>query len=834
MDSRTRNTRSNTIKKNSFFSLKWKTLIAVSLILIIINGFITLINYNSLNEQFITQQNNLQSLQKKESEKLTRQVFQRLEDFSEILPMLSSNNSASGSIKDSLDQHWGHIQLLFELRSAKLLDTKKKVVGEWGEQLNTTTDSIFQQVLAEQKPARQFLCNLDCNFFMATPVLNEKDETLVLIVSHSIADWLLHIKDSTGADTGIISTDQNFPEHLGVENSDRVIPSWKSHIIGLTNATTNFNYLQELSKLISIKNSGLQNNYLTIKGRNLNISFLPLKAENIINPAYLILINDITRTRRQVDSGVIQAIIIAITGVLITTIFILLSMWYPIKHLTTLSTSLPLLATGNFDHVKKLLIRKKENSGVKDELDILDDATIELTKQLENLEGEVKVREKALTKNALHDELTGLANRRLFMDRISVALKNLERENTRFAVLFLDLDQFKRINDSLGHEQGDHLLLEVAHRLSHCVRESDTVARIGGDEFTILLNSLEDNFDPSNIALKILNSLRSPVILSGKEVIVTTSIGIAIAPNNGQDPETILRNADLAMYKAKGLGRDNHHYYTSSMNAEAQELLALENELRHAVEAREFELYYQPQVDMKSGRIIGAEALLRWNSSKRGFVAPYIFIDALESTGLIVPLGVQIMEMACEQARIWNQLDIEHVKVAVNLSARQFKDPRLLNCVTEILEDKNLDSRFLELEITESMLMDDIQDTIEKLKQLKLLGLTLSIDDFGTGYSSLSYLKQFPVDILKVDREFVKDIPNNKSDMAISSAVIAMAHKLNLKVVAEGIETEEQLEFLKQNDCEIGQGYYFGKPMPVDEMTKLLDKKIAFDVNNHA
>jgi diguanylate cyclase (GGDEF)-like protein len=832
MYSRAPTTKGDTKKKNRFFSLKWQILIAVSMILIIINGFITLITYNNLNEQFIAQQSQLMSFQKKESEKMTQQVFQRLEDFGEILSLLSSTNSAKGSIKDSLDQHWGHIQLLFELRSAKLLNMQKETLGEWGENFSRTIDAMVQQAIDEQRPAKQFICNLDCQFFMAAPVLDKQGETFILIVSHSIADWLIHIKDSTGADTGVISVRQGFSTNAEPEFSERLLPNWNSHIIGLTNAATNYDYLAELSKYITIKDAESQNNYIIKNTKNLNILFLPLKVQDLVNPAYLVLINDISSTRQKVDSGVIKAIIISISGVLITALFMLLSMWYPIKHLTTLSTTLPLLATGNFSQVKKSLIKRNSSQGVEDELDILDNATIQLTQQLESLEREVKIREKALTKNALYDELTGLANRRLFMDRISVALKNLVRDKSKFGVLFLDLDQFKRINDSLGHDQGDHLLLEVAKRLSYCVRESDTVARLGGDEFTILLNNLEDNHDATNVALKILNSLRTPVLLEGKEVIVTTSIGIAIAPENGKEPETILRNADLAMYKAKGKGRDNYHYYTISMNADAKELLALENDLRNAVEMREFELYYQPQIDLKSGIILGAEALLRWNSPKRGFVAPYLFIDALEDTGLIVPLGEQIMEMACEQAKTWNQLNIGDIKVAVNLSARQFKEPLLTQFITETLENIKLNSRFLELEITESMLMDDIQVTIERLQELKLLGLTLSIDDFGTGYSSLSYLKQFPVNILKVDREFVKDIPHNKSDMAISSAVIAMAHKLNLRVVAEGIETKEQLKFLQKNDCEIGQGYYFGKPMPVDEMTELLLKQTPFEVNN--
>ncbi len=809
-------------KKIRFVSIKWKIVIVVSLILFAINGFISVITYNSLDKQFVTQQARLLKQQKNVSDKLIEQVYQRLEGFVEILSFFSDTQVGSNTIKISLDQNWPHIQILFELQGAKLIAPDGNILGTWGEKFESSTQDLFHQVIQSQLPANGFFCGTECSFYLASPILGQNGEVFVLIVSQSVAEWLLKLKSVSGANTGIISVKQ-FEVYSLINNpKEKILPKWRANIIGLTTAETNFDYLLELSRNIKLEIAKKQNNYLTKNSRDLNVRFLSLENENSTYPAYLVLINDITSSREQIRTGVSQAIITALLGILVTVLFIVLSTWKPIRRITTLSNSLPMLATGHFEQVKNVLSRKTSNLFIKDEIDNLGDIAIDLTGQLERLESEVIIREKALTKNALYDELTDLANRRLIMDRILHALSEHRREKTNFAVLFLDLDQFKRINDSMGHEQGDKLLTEVARRLTDCVRESDTVARLGGDEFTILLNHLDDDFNATSVAKKIMKNLKYPINLNGREIIITTSIGIAIAPENGRDPETILRNADLAMYKAKDKGRDNYHYYTESMNIEAQEFLELENDLRLAVDRHEFELYYQPQVDLKSGVIIGVEALIRWNSPKRGFVLPYVFIDALEATGLIVPLGEEIIRMACEQAYLWNEVCHHEIKVSINLSARQFNDPELESCIKKILNEKQIESKYLEMEITESMLMDDIQNAIDTMHRLKRLGLTLAIDDFGTGYSSLSYLKQFPVDVLKVDREFVKDIPFNKSDMAITSAVIAMAHKLHLKVVAEGIETEEQMEFLKSNNCEIGQGYYFGRPQPATEISILL------------
>lgn len=418
------------------------------------------------------------------------------------------------------------------------------------------------------------------------------------------------------------------------------------------------------------------------------------------------------------------------------------------------------------------------------------------------------------------DGLTGLANRSLFRDRFEQVLKNISRSQSDAALLYLDLDQFKRINDSLGHDVGDALLMNVADRLRDCVRHQDTVARMGGDEFVILLTNIDGVTGATLVARKILEAMNQPVRLLTHEIIITPSIGITMAPSDSLNADILLKNADMAMYKAKSQGRNNYQFFTDEMNARAIKHLEIENELRKAMECHQIEIHFQPQISIATNELVGIESLVRWNHPERGMIYPDQFIDVAEETGLIIPLGWQILKQSCEQWWQMKKKGLEISKMAVNLSARQFRDPNLLEMIQSILSRTDFNPLNLELEITESLLMENMDHAIDMLKQLKDLGISTSIDDFGTGYSSLSYLKRLPIDSLKVDRSFIMDIPDDKDDIAITSAVIAMAHKLRLKVIAEGVETQAQWNFLKKNKCDIAQGYMLGKPMKTDDLLK--------------
>ncbi|MEH6346333.1 MAG: EAL domain-containing protein [Bermanella sp.] len=428
---------------------------------------------------------------------------------------------------------------------------------------------------------------------------------------------------------------------------------------------------------------------------------------------------------------------------------------------------------------------------------------------------------------AFFDPLTGLSNRRLFKNRLDKAVSESKRRGTFVALLFLDLDQFKRINDSLGHEAGDQLLVEIAHRLEGSIRESDTVSRIGGDEFTVLLSDIDSSNGVRYIADKILKRLCQPMMLNNQEVSNTVSIGITIGPSDGDDASTLMRNADMAMYQAKAMGRNNYQFFSEAMNKEMMSYLEIEKDLRRSIASEdEFIIYYQPKIDLTNNKFIGAEALIRWQPKGKGMIGPDRFIPIAEESGLIVPIGKYVLHHACSQVKQLIDMGAwpDKAKVAVNLSARQFSDPDLIHCLKETLEKTGCPLDALELEITESTLMGDVEIAILTMRHIKEMGISIAIDDFGTGYSSLSYLKRFPIDILKVDRSFVKDIPDDLNDMEITAAVIAMAHKLQLKVVAEGIETQQQLEFLKTNGCEYGQGFLIAKPMPANELLNYIQE----------
>jgi diguanylate cyclase (GGDEF)-like protein len=423
---------------------------------------------------------------------------------------------------------------------------------------------------------------------------------------------------------------------------------------------------------------------------------------------------------------------------------------------------------------------------------------------------------------AFHDDLTSLPNRLMLNRTLDQAVSRHRRAGTQLAILFMDVDRFKVINDSLGHEVGDSLLRQVADRLREHSREGDMVARMGGDEFVVLIENHDNLQDLSTCARRLVEQLGAPYALGRRDYHVTLSIGISVFPSDGNDSQALLKAADVAMYRAKASGRNNHLFYSPSMNVHTAERLELESDLRHALERGEFLLHYQPKVDIATGLITGIEALLRWEHPLRGLISPMDFIPIAEETGLIVPIGEWVLATACARNKVWQDQGLGKLSVAVNLSARQFADPMLLPKLTRIIHESGLDPSSLELEITESVVMSHGECAVAALEKLKSIGVLIAIDDFGTGYSSLAYLKRFPIDILKVDRSFIRDIPSDSGDMKITRAIIAMAHSLRLKVVAEGVETQDQLTFLRAQHCDSVQGYFLHRPLPEEEVTRVL------------
>jgi diguanylate cyclase (GGDEF)-like protein/PAS domain S-box-containing protein len=443
---------------------------------------------------------------------------------------------------------------------------------------------------------------------------------------------------------------------------------------------------------------------------------------------------------------------------------------------------------------------------------------------------ERKLAEERIFHMAHHDELTGLPNRNLMHDRIDQAIRNAARNGEGVALAFVDLDGFKLVNDGLGHKAGDELLKVVSRRMGACLRRNDTLARFGGDEFVILLP--DQGTDPAALAPlleKIRVAVTEPAQVAGQAVQVSCSMGVVMYPRDGMDASALLMNADAAMYRAKDLGSNNFQFYAREMNASVEEKLVLLDGLRQAVQAtadgggeNSFHLLYQPKLDLKSGRIFGVEALIRWRHPEHGMVPPQRFIALAEESGLIVPIGEWVVRSACRQAQAWREAGLGPIAVSVNVSARQFEEARLVDRVAAALVDSGLPPALLELEVTESLLMRDLQKSVATMRELKAMGVSLSIDDFGTGYSSLSALKSFPISRLKIDKSFVSELADNPDDQAIALAVISLGHKLNLKVIAEGVETEQQCRFLRENECDEMQGYLFSKPVPAAEIARMV------------
>ncbi len=474
---------------------------------------------------------------------------------------------------------------------------------------------------------------------------------------------------------------------------------------------------------------------------------------------------------------------------------------------------------------RNFVVRVEE--GAHDEIGTLTRAFNEMLAEIENRDGALKEGEARLRHLAFHDPLTQLPNRALLLDHLKLGLAQARRHQTRLAVMFLDLDRFKIVNDSLGHSFGDRLLGMASGRLSAALREGDTVARIGGDEFMFLLPDLNTPADAAKVAEKILAALREPFLIDDQTLVVTGSLGIALFPSDGTDAETLVKNADISMYRAKDAGRDGYQLYSVELHARAQQRMHLESQMRAALLRRNFRVHYQPIVRAATGEVIGAEALLRWTHAERGVVPPSEFIPVAEETGLIVPLGEWVLNKACAKVASWDAAGLPPLRIAVNLSARQLSQPGFASKVAACLAANRLAPDRLELEITEGLLMDSAAPINESIEELRKLSVRLSIDDFGTGYSSLAYVKRFPVSTVKIDRSFVRNIETDPRNAAVARAIIALSHGLGMEVVAEGVESDEELGLLTREGCDSIQGYVFSRPVPSAEFAAFVAASVA-------
>jgi len=490
----------------------------------------------------------------------------------------------------------------------------------------------------------------------------------------------------------------------------------------------------------------------------------------------------------------------------------------------TIDSAIKALRLGAFDYITKPFNLQHVKAGVDR---ALDHHSLLVTKRLHENHLEELVTERTAERDhlAYHDALTDLPNRILFEDRLAQAFAVAQRDGRTLGILFLSLDQFKKVNDTLGHALARRLLQEVAERISNSVPEGETVARFEGDEFALLLTRINDSGDVVGIISQITEALKLPLSLDGHELFITTSIGISLFPDDGMDENALLKNAGAALQRAREQGGNNSQFYTADMNAKALHRLTLENNLQRALEREEFELYYQPQLKINTKEIVGMEALIRWHHPELGLVSPAEFIPLAEDSGLIVPIGEWVLRTSCIQTKSWQDEGLGPLTVAVNLSARQFQQQNLSEVILRILQETGLNPHDLELELTESSIMKNAEAAARTLSELKDMEIEISIDDFGTGYSSLGYLKRLPIDVLKIDQSFVRDLTTDPDDAALVMAIITLAHNLGLRVIAEGVETEEQLGLLRLLRCDGVQGYLFGRPMPADLFRSLLVKR---------
>ena len=479
------------------------------------------------------------------------------------------------------------------------------------------------------------------------------------------------------------------------------------------------------------------------------------------------------------------------------------------------------------DITERKIAENKLQTSMKN-MEIANKHSIIYARELRQEISERKKSEESVRHMAYHDPLTHLPNRRLLIDRLNQVLAREQRQKKLAAILFLDLDRFKFINDTIGHVKADKVLKDVAKRLNDCVRKSDTVARHGGDEFIILVQDLNKVEYVTKVIEKIFSAFKAPFNIEGQKFFLTVSMGASIYPNDGDDAETLIKNADIAMFKAKDEGRNTCRLFTSSLNKSAIERVKLENKLRNALEKREFLLHYQPQVNANTGELIGVEALLRWQDPEEGLIPPGKFIPLAEDTGLIVPIGEWVLRTACAQNKLWQDEGLKQTKMSVNVSIRQFMQKDLVDTVKRILKETGLDPKYLELELTESIIMGNVESNIEMLHELKTMGVRLSIDDFGTGYSSLEYLKKMPIDMLKIDQSFVRDISVDQDDVAIATAIIQVALSLKMEVIAEGVETVEHFSILSALECDLIQGYLVSRPLPSEKIEEFLKKEWRF------
>jgi diguanylate cyclase (GGDEF)-like protein len=735
-----------------------------------------------------------------------------LESFTDLIQL--SEHEDFTQLSTQLRRQYDALQLHFNIENIWLANAKNRLLYSTDILPHEVRDNIAQ-VLRLQEPRHQIYCPNNCQLLLSLPLLNKSGDTVVVTLGASLVDMLFAIKTSLNRDVAVISFNKK-EEQVDLANS-RIISSSNMQLIDSL-----FSSGFPKPDLKGMLKEGLQ---LNLNKSSYLVNVLPL-SEKDGNGFYLVLIDDVTAFKKQ-NEDYQQRFIISLAfifTILAAFVYFIASPFT--KRLLRLSNILPLLAQKKFDQFRQTKLKKPRM--FLDELDILSDSAVELSFELEQLNLEVEQKTKELENIAMFDLLTGLPNRNMLNYQLRKSLASITRFQSGVAVLFLDLDDFKKVNDSNGHSAGDKLLMQAAQRIRLSVGSVDLASRFGGDEFVLVLSNLANIDEAIAVAEKVLLQFKEPIQLGSSFFYISTSIGIAYTESPSAKADDLISHADIAMYEAKDGGGGQYHVYHQEMFQRVAHRVMLEGEVRQALAKQQFSLSLQPQISAKNKKLYGFEALLRWQHPERGMISPEDFIPILENSQHMIELGYWIIRRCFEISMDLKNHGLAGVRISINLSAGQFVDVNLPQFLSDLLNEFSLPADCFELELTEQTLVKNMEHTIAMMDDLKEMGFTFAIDDFGTGYSSLAYLKKMPVDVIKIDRSFIFGMLENHSDYQIITSTIAMVKNLGLTVIAEGVETKAQLLSLTENDCDIIQGYYYSKPIPEKELFEFIDKQIVF------
>lgn len=712
------------------------------------------------------------------------------------------------SVASALEVHWENLNLFGEIDSMVLMDARGKVLIKRGVADNTPIDELLSWVPNKSRPQSLIYCSDDCRIYLGVPVLVKGDNRYILVITQSISDVISTMQRSFNVELAL-ALRQSKRSYLGQ------LANWN---VGLMSSTSKqvVQDVLENANLIYRLDQILAGGQVVTSG---NQSWVLWAKEITSSGDILLIASDVSEEQKSNENLMLFALAFALgSGVFAVFVGVGL-LWRPVNRIALHSSTLPLLADGEYEKVRQRL--HNMHSGYRNEVDQLDSVTIDLSRRLEFLSREVELRTGELERLAMYDTLTHLPNRSLFIHELREAIQSIEDgKGECVGLLFIDLDAFKRINETLGHMVGDSLLVQVSRNLSALISETDTLCRLGGDEFAVICRDLPSEEALYGLLNQILVTFRQPLEIDGRKLTVTASIGVVCSSDAQMSPEDLTRRADMALYSAKDEGRNSFHFFNEQMLVDISESLELESELQRAFDQEEFCLFLQPKFNLKTGELDGFEALVRWRHPERGLVMPNYFISTMEEGDLIFQLGRWVINRGVSIIKGLEQAGLGRFKLAVNLSARQFCDEELIDHLKSALD--GLPGERLELEITENVLINNSDFAALMMGKARELGITVALDDFGTGYSSLSYLRELPVDVVKLDRSFIDPTDRNKQSRHIVQSVIDLAHKLDKKVVAEGIETAEHLKFLQDSSCDSAQGFLLSRPIDEEDLPDLL------------